>query len=60
MNVELDTCPVCGRMPCYGILMGPDYLTAGCENRDRATTRNGSRSARFYLRKTRILEVYGV
>ena len=58
MNVEPDICPVCDRMPCYGISMGPDYLTVRYEY--RAATGNGNGSVRFYLYNMYIREVYGV
>ena len=58
MNVEPEICPVCGRMPCHGISMGPGYLTAAYEY--RATTGNGNASVRFYLCKINIREVCDV
>ena len=42
---ETKICPVCSRMPCYVISMGPVYLKARHEY--RATTGNGNASVRL-------------
>ena len=57
MNVEPNSCPVCGQMPCHGIVMHPGCLTAGHEC--HTTTGNGSTSVGFYLSKIYIREVHG-
>ena len=58
MNVDPDICPVCNRMPCHGISMGPDYLVAGYKC--RARTGNWNRGMIFYLCKMCIRKVYVV
>ena len=54
MNVEPVIYHICDRMPCHGISMGPEHLTAG--HKHRATTGNGDGSVRLYLNKMHVRE----
>ena len=58
MSVEPGICPICSRMPCHVISMGPIHLKAGC----RHLAVNGSRSTRVrvYLQKMHGREVHVV